>query len=327
MMFSYIIKRILLFFPLIIGMAIMVFSLQFMIPGDPAQVFLGEQASAEAVEIMREKLGFNKHPVVQFGMYMGRLARGDLGTSIFQNRSVNEAVFERLPATIELAVCGILLATIIGVPLGIAAALRKGSFIDMVCMGVGQLGVSVPVFWSSILLISLFAIKLNWLPSYGREAPLLSAIGAVFIGQPQVLWETLKHMILPSFALGFLSMAYITRTTRSSMITTLQEDYIRTAKAKGLKSRAIIYRHALRNALIPVISIMGLQLGALMGGAVLTETIFSWPGLGQLIVTAISERDYPLMQGGILVAATLFAMVNLVVDILYSIIDPKIRLN
>jgi peptide/nickel transport system permease protein len=326
-MLVYIMKRILLFFPLIVGMAILVFSLQFMIPGDPAEVFLGEQASPEAVEKLREKLGFNKHPVVQLGMYLGRLLQGDLGTSIFQDRSVNKAVFERLPATIELAVCGILLATIIGVPLGVAAALRKGSFIDVVCMGVGQMGVSVPVFWSSILLISLFSIKLGWLPSYGREMSLLSAIGAFFVGEPQLLWETIKHLLLPSFALGFLSMAYITRTTRSSMITTLKEDYIRTAKAKGLKNVAIVYRHALRNALIPVISIMGLQLGALMGGAVLTETIFSWPGLGQLIVTAISERDYPLMQGGILVAATFFAMVNLVVDILYSVIDPRIRLK
>ena len=326
-MLAYIMKRILLFFPLIVGMAIVVFSLQFMIPGDPAEVFLGEQASPEAVEKLREKLGFNKHPVVQLGMYLGRLLQGDLGTSIFQDRSVNKAVFERLPATIELAVCGILLATIIGVPLGVAAALRKGSFIDVVCMVVGQMGVSVPVFWSSILLISLFSIKLGWLPSYGREMSLLSAIGAFFVGEPQLLWETIKHLLLPSFALGFLSMAYITRTTRSSMITTLKEDYIRTAKAKGLKNVAIVYRHALRNALIPVISIMGLQLGALMGGAVLTETIFSWPGLGQLIVTAISERDYPLMQGGILVAATFFAMVNLVVDILYSVIDPRIRLK
>lgn len=326
-MLVYIIKRIILFFPLIIGMAILVFSLQFMIPGDPAEVFLGEQASPEAVEKLREKLGFNEHPVVQLGMYMGRLIKGDLGTSIFQNRSVNKAVFERLPATIELAVCGILLATIIGVPLGVAAALRKGSIIDVVCMGVGQLGVSVPVFWSSILLISLFSVKLGWLPSYGREMSLLSAIGVFLLGKPDLLLETIKHLILPSFALGFLSMAYITRTTRSSMITTLKEDYIRTAKAKGLKKIVIVYKHALRNALIPVISIMGLQLGALMGGAVLTETIFSWPGLGQLIVTAISERDYPLMQGGILVAATFFAVVNLVVDILYSIIDPKIRLK
>lgn len=308
-------------------MAILVFSLRFMIPGDPARVFLGEQATEEAIEKMREKLGFNEHPIVQLGIYLGGLVRGDLGTSIFQDRSVNEAVFERLPATIELAVCGVFFATIIGVPLGIAAALRRGSFIDMVCMGLGQLGVSVPVFWSAILLIFLFAIRLDWLPSYGREMPLLEAFGAVFTGKPKYLWETIKHLILPSVSLGFLSMAYISRTTRASMITTLKEDYIRTAKAKGLRKRTVIYHHALRNALIPVISIMGLQLGALMGGAVLTETIFSWPGLGQLIVTAISERDYPLMQGGILVAATFFAVINLVVDVLYSVIDPKIRLQ
>jgi|TARA_B110000881_G_C18605849_1_gene539890 peptide/nickel transport system permease protein len=326
-MLVYIIKRILLFFPLIVGMAILVFSLQFMIPGDPAEVFLGQQASPEAVDKLREKLGLNKHPVVQLGMYMGRLLQGDLGTSIFQDRSVNKAVFERLPATIELAVCAIILATIIGVPLGVAAAIRKGSFFDVVCMAVGQMGVSVPVFWSSILLISFFSVKLGLLPSYGREMSLLSAIGSFFVGEPKLLWETIKHLMLPSFALGFLSMAYITRTTRSSMISVLKEDYIRTAKAKGLKNIAIVYSHALRNALIPVVSIMGLQLGALMGGAVLTETIFSWPGLGRLIVTAISERDYPLMQGGILVAATFFAVVNLVVDILYCVIDPRIRLK
>ena len=242
-MLVYIIKRIILFFPLIIGMAILVFSLQFMIPGDPAEVFLGEQASPEAVEKLREKLGFNEHPVVQLGMYMGRLIKGDLGTSIFQNRSVNKAVFERLPATIELAVCGIL------------------------C-----------------------------LPSYGREMSLLSAIGVFLLGKPDLLLETIKHLILPSFALGFLSMAYITRTTRSSMITTLKEDYIRTAKAKGLKKIVIVYKHALRNALIPVISIMGLQLGALMGGAVLTETIFSWPGLGRLALVAIDSRGNKMFE-------------------------------
>jgi ABC-type dipeptide/oligopeptide/nickel transport system permease component len=326
-MLSYVIKRVLLLIPLLIGMAILVFCLRFIIPGDPAEVFLGEQATPEAVSIMRAKLGLDKHPLVQLGIYMGGLLRGDLGTSIFQNRSVNEAVFERLPATIELAVCAIMFAMVVGVPLGVAAALRKGSFIDMICMGLGQMGVSVPVFWSSILLVFLFAIKLDWLPSYGREMPLLSAIGAVFVGKPRLLWETIKHLLLPSVALGFLSLAYISRTTRSSMISTLKEDYIRTAKAKGLRDGTVIYHHALRNALIPVISIVGLQLGALMGGAVLTETIFAWPGLGQLIVTAIAERDYPLMQGGILVAAAFFAVVNLAVDILYSVINPQIRLR
>jgi len=227
----------------------------------------------------------------------------------------------------ELAIAALFISIIIGIPLGVIAAIRRDSIIDAASTLFAQLGVSIPIFWLGILLMLWFSVRLGWLPAVGRGEPLYVAIGAMFSGHPEVLLESLSHLVLPAVSLGMFGTAYVMRITRSSMLDTLSQDYVRTALSKGLRRTTVIRRHALRNALIPVVSVVGLQLGALLGGAVLTETIFAWPGLGQLIVTAISQRDYPLVQGAILIVALLFACVNLAVDLLYGVIDPRIRLG
>jgi peptide/nickel transport system permease protein len=308
---AYIIRRLLLFIPMAIGMVIVTFGLLLIIPGDPASVLLGQEASAEAIENLRNALGLNDPWYVRLWNYFASLLQGDMGRSIFQNAPVAEIIAGRLGATIELAVAALLIATVVGLFLGVIAAMRQGSIVDTVAMFFAQLGVSMPVYWLSLLLMLAFAVQLGWLPAIGRG----------------VLWRSLSHLLLPALALAATPAAIISRLTRTSMLEILREDFVRTAYAKGLRRPRVIVRHVLRNALLPVLSVIGLRFGLLLGGAVLTETIFAWPGLGQLTITAISQRDLPLIQGIVLTFAIMFALVNLIVDLLYAVVDPRVRLG
>ncbi|SME99663.1 peptide/nickel transport system permease protein [Xaviernesmea oryzae] len=326
-MLSYVIRRLLLLIPMAAGMVIVTFCLLLLIPGDPASVLLGQEASAEAINNLRTTLGLNDPWYIRLGSYFAALLQGDMGRSIFQNQAVSEIIAGRLGATIELAVVALILACLIGISLGVLAATKQGSLIDTVSMIFAQLGVSMPVYWLGLLLMLLFAVTLGWLPSIGRGVPLPEALIAAITGQPGVFLDSLSHIILPALALAANSAAIISRLVRTSMLEVLREDFVRTAYAKGLRRGRVVIRHALRNALLPVLSVIGLRFGALLGGAVLTETIFAWPGLGQLTITAISQRDLPLIQGIVLTFAIIFALVNLVVDLLYAAVDPRIRLG
>lgn len=326
-MIAYIIRRLLLLIPLAIGMVVVTFALLIIIPGDPASVLLGQEASPEAIATLRANLGLDNPWYFRLWDYFAALAHGDMGQSIFQNEAVSTIIAGRLAATIELAVVSLLLATIIGLVLGVIAAIWQGSIIDTATMLLAQLGVSMPVYWLGLLLMLLFAVTLGWLPAIGRGEPLLDGLVAAFSGRPEPLLKSLSYIALPAFALAVNSAAIISRLARTAMLEILREDFIRTAYAKGLRRPRVIIRHALRNALLPVLSVIGLRFGALLGGAVLTETIFAWPGLGQLTITAISQRDLPLIQGIVLTFAIIFALVNLVVDLLYAAVDPRIRLG
>lgn len=326
-MLAYVIRRLLLLIPMAAGMVIVTFGLLLIIPGDPAAVLLGQEASAEAIANLRASLGLDDPWYLRLWDYFAALLHGDMGRSIFQNQPVAEIIAGRLGATIELAVVALFLATVIGLVLGVIAAIRQGSWVDTGTMLFAQLGVSMPVYWLGLLLGLLFAVTLGWLPAIGRGTPLPIAFVAAFSGHPEVLWDSISHLILPAFALAANSAAIISRLVRTSMLEVLREDFVRTAYAKGLRRGRVVIRHALRNALLPVLSVIGLRFGALLGGAVLTESIFAWPGLGQLTIAAISQRDLPLIQGIVLTFAIIFALVNLVVDLLYAAVDPRIRLG
>jgi len=326
-MLSYILRRLLLLIPMAAGMVIVTFGLLLIIPGDPASVLLGQDASAEAIAALRTSLGLNDPWYLRLGHYFLKLLQGDMGRSIFQNQSVAEIIAGRLGATIELAIVALVLATIIGMVLGVVAAIRQGSWVDTATMLFAQLGVSMPVYWLGLLLMLLFAVTLGWLPAIGRGTPLPQALIEALSGDPAILWDSLKHLFLPAFALAVNSAAIISRLVRTAMVEALRQDFVRTAYSKGLRRGRVIIRHALRNALLPVLSIIGLRFGALLGGAVITETIFAWPGLGQLTIAAISQRDLPLIQGIVLTFALIFALVNLIVDLLYAAVDPRIRLG
>ncbi|KRA97999.1 MULTISPECIES: ABC transporter permease [unclassified Devosia] len=326
-MVAYVIRRLLLLIPMAIGMVVVTFGLLLIIPGDPAAVLLGQDATPEAIETLRNTLGLNDPWYIRLWDYFAALLQGDMGRSIFQNQPVSEIILGRLGATIELAVVALILATLIGLTLGVLAAIRQGSWVDTVTMLFAQLGVSMPVYWLGLLLMLLFAVQLGWLPAIGRGVPLPEAFLAAITGRPQVLWDSIGHIALPALALAANSAAIISRLVRASMLEVLREDFVRTAYAKGLRKGRVVIRHALRNALLPVLSVIGLRFGALLGGAVLTESIFAWPGLGQLTIAAISQRDLPLIQGIVLTFAIVFALVNLVVDLLYAAVDPRIRLG
>lgn len=306
-MVSYIIRRLLLTVPTLIGVTLIVFSMIRLIPGDPAIAIAGEHASVEVVTAIRERLGLDRPFIVQYAIFLGNLLRGDLGRSAWTGRPVLTELWGRFRNTLELTGASILIALVVGVLAGIISATRQYSFFDYIAMVGAMMGVSIPIFWLGLMLMLLFAVFLGWLPAMGRG--------------------TIAHLVLPAVALSTGSAAIIARMTRSSMLEVFHQDYIRTARAKGVIERLVIFKHAMRNALVPVVTIVGLQFGALLGGAILTETVFAWPGMGRLIVEAIFARDYPLVQGGVLLAAAAFVLVNLVVDLLYSFIDPRIRYN
>lgn len=304
-MLRYIIKRIVLAFPVLLGVSIVVFVMIRLIPGDPAELMAGQAATPEVLQAIRESLGLNRPAVIQFAYFLRNAARGDLGKSLFNGAPVTEELGQRFPRTARLALAAILVALLIGVPAGMLSATRHLSWLDSAVMIVALAGVSMPVFWLGLNLILIFAVRLQWLPAIGHE--------------------TWRHLILPSFTLGAASAAIIARMTRSAMLEVLRQDYVRTARAKGVIEQTVIGRHALRNALIPVVTVVGLQLGTLLSGAVLTESVFAWPGVGRLLVDAVLARDYPIIQGTVLLIATMFVLLNVVVDMAYAVLDPRIR--
>lgn len=304
-MTSYLIKRLLGVAVTVLFVAITIFLMVRLLPGDPARVIAGMLASAEEVERTRVRLGLDRSLLEQGVIFIGDLFRGDLGTSARTNNPVTQEIIERFPATLRLAVASTVLAVLIGIPLGTLAARYAGRLVDLLVSAFVLFGISMPVFWLGLMLIIVFSINLGWLPAAGAEG--------------------IRSLILPSVTLAFFSMAFVARITRSSMLEVLHQDYVRTAVAKGVSQRVVVWRHALRNALAPVITVVGLQFGELLGGAILTETVFGWPGLGRLLVDSIFARDYPVVQGLVIVFALLFALVNLAVDILYSFVDPRVR--
>jgi peptide/nickel transport system permease protein len=326
-MLGYVIRRLLLLIPMAAGTVAVTFALLLLIPGDPASVLLGQEAAPDAIASLRASLRLDQPWHIRLLDYYASLLGGDMGRSIFQHAPVAEIIAGRLGATIELAVIALVVATLAGLALGVTAAVRQGGWIDTATMLLAQLGVSMPIYWLGLLLMLAFAVKLGWLPAVGRGEPVLPAIGAVLLGRPAALADALSHIILPALALAANSAAVISRLVRASMIEVLREDFVRTAYAKGLRRPRVIWRHALGNALLPVLSVIGLRFGALLGGAVLTETIFAWPGLGQLTVAAVAQRDLPLIQGIALAFALTFAIVNLVVDLVYAAVDPRVRLG
>ncbi|MEK5405420.1 ABC transporter permease [Paenibacillus sp. FSL W8-0439] len=330
---SYIVKRLAILIPVLLGMTLIVFSIIHAIPGDPAETILGDKATEQSKQALREQLGLDKPWLQQYGTYLSELARGDLGDSIRTRQPIAREMVPYLAATLELTVASMLFAVVVGMNAGIVSAWKRNSWFDYVSMVIALVGVSMPIFWLGLMEQWIFANKLHWLPSIGRmnsrdpvEAVThLAVIDAFIGGRMDQVWTVIKHLILPSIALGTIPMAVIARITRSSMLEVMDADYIRTARAKGLASFQVVYKHALKNAAIPVLTVIGLQTGSLLGGAVLTETIFAWPGIGRYIFEAISSRDYPVIQSGILIIAFLFVIINLIVDLLYAVLDRRIR--
>lgn len=330
---SYSIRRILMLIPVLLGMSIVVFSIIRAIPGDPALTILGEKASPKAIADLREALGLNHPWYIQYVDYLKQILSGDLGVSLHSGASITQEIGPYLAATTELTIVSMLFAVIIGVNAGILSAWKQNSWFDYCAMLIALVGVSMPIFWLGLMEQWFFAQELQWLPSVGRDNSRnpVEAITHFYIvdtliaGQWDQFWEVIKHLILPGVALGTIPMAIIARITRSSMLEVMRADYVRTARAKGLAQFWVVYKHALKNAMIPVLTVIGLQTGLLLGGAVLTETIFGWPGVGRYIFTAIGNRDYPVIQSGILVIATIFVLINLLVDLLYAYIDPRIK--
>ena len=332
-MLKYIIKRILMLIPVLIGVSIIVFLIMRVLSPDPAPIVLGQHATQQTVEAWRQANGLNDPIYLQYFHYLQGALTGDLGTSYYTKSPVTKEILARFPATIELAVVAIVLASIFGILIGVISAVKKNSIFDNAGMLLALIGVSMPIFWLGILLIIFFSGFLHWLPSNGRIDPLLQPlhvtgfylVDSLMTGNINAFKDALRHIILPASALAMYSMAIITRMTRSSMLDTLQQDYIRTARAKGVAEGRVIVRHALRNGLIPIITVIGLQLGSLLGGAVLTETVFSWPGIGAYTVACIMKSDFPVVQGVVLLVATIFVMVNLLVDVIYAFLDPRIK--
>lgn len=326
--------------PTLIGVTLISFFLVRLVPGDPVMLLLGERgASPEVYQEMKQNLGLDRPLITQYLLYMKGVVSGDLGTSIVSKRAVLSEFMDRFPATLELGIIALLWATIIGLPLGIIAATKRGKFFDYFLMGGSLLGYSMPIFWWGLLLILIFSVNLGLTPVAGRlsvmyDVPLQSGFLLLdTLTNPEVrefdglapFWSALHHIILPSIVMGTIPLAVIARMTRSSLLEVLGEDFIRTARAKGLSPYKVVVTHALRNALIPIITVIGLMFGSLITGAILTETIFSWPGIGRWLVASINARDYPVIQGGVLCIATMIVLINTGVDVLYLWANPKMR--
>lgn len=341
MLWRYVLRRLLTIIPVLFGISILVFSFIRLIPGDPAVAMLGERATEESVAIVRENLGLDRPIAEQYLLYMGKVVRGDLGKSILRGDPVAEEIRRRFPATLELTLAAMLIALVVGIPIGIISATRRNSFIDNASRVLALVGVSVPVFWLGLMMAWFLGVQLHLLPTsgrldidtqiqpvhlFGREFRTnLYLLDSLLTGNLAAFRRSLSYLIMPAVALATIPLALITRMTRSSMLEVLSQDYVRTAHAKGLHSRTVIFRHALRNALLPVVTVVGLQVGRLLGGAILTETIFAWPGLGLWAFEAIQARDYPVVQAMTLFVATVFVLMNLAVDVLYTVIDPRIK--
>jgi peptide/nickel transport system permease protein len=330
---QYLIRRLVLTIPVLLGVSLIVFIIMHVIPGDPIQVIFAETgASPEQREAMRHSLGLDRPLHIQYASYVLDAVRGDFGDSIHFKQPVRGLILERMPATIELAMAGFFVAMIVAIPAGIIASVKRNTIIDHIIMTLATLGISLPTFWVGILLIMFVAVNLGWLPSFGRisyEVGLERVTGFYLIdpllkGNIPAFKDAVNHLILPSLALGLTSATFTTRLLRSSMLEEIGKPYVRTARAKGIPERAVITRHVVRNAFIPVLSIIGIMIGGLLGGAIITETIFALPGIGRLLIQAISTRDFPLVQGLILFFALIRISINLITDILYVWIDPRI---
>ena len=334
-MLRFVVRRLLLLVPILIGLSILVFIWIRALPGGPAESLLGERATESTVREIEEQYGLDDPIYVQYFRYVENVAKGDLGTSIRSRRPVSEELQDRFPATIELALAAMLFSIVLGIPLGFLAAKRHGTIVDHSSLLVSLLGVSIPIFFLAILLKYIFAIELGLLPTVGRQDVLIDVehptgfyvLDALIAGNPEALWDAIEHLILPAIALGTIPLAIIARITRAAVLDVQNEDYVRTARAKGLAPRIVDRRHVLRNALLPISTIIGLQTGLLLSGAVLTETVFAWPGMGTWLVDAIENRNYPVLQGGILFLAVIFVLVNLIVDLSYALINPRIRVS
>jgi len=330
----FLLTRLTLIVPTFIGMTLLAFFLIRLVPGDPIETMAGERGIDPVRHAMLLKeYGLDRPVLVQYGIYIGRVLHGDLGRSMITQEPVLREFLALFPATIELALCAIVLALMVGIPAGMVAAVRRNSIFDHGVMGVSLTGYSMPIFWWGLLLILLFSVQLGWTPVSGRLdvkyyfEPVTGflTVDALLSGEPGAFKSALSHLVLPTIVLGTNPLAIIARMTRSAMLEVLGEDYIRTARAKGLSPLRVVALHAFRNALIPVITVIGLQVGVLFTGAILTETIFSWPGVGKWLIEAINRRDYPVLQGGLLMLGFVVMTVNLLVDVTYGVINPRIR--
>lgn len=334
-MLRFTVRRLLLLVPVLIGLSILVFVWVRALPGSPAESLLGERADEQSIAQIREQLGLDDPIYVQYGRWVQTVMSGDLGTSIASRRLITDELKERFPATIELTVMAGFFAVMVGLPLGFVAAKRYGSVVDQSSLVLSLIGVSIPIFFLAIILKYVFAVQLGWLPSVGRQDVLITAehptnfyvLDGILTGNWNAAWDAFQHLILPAIALGSIPLALIARVTRASVLDVQNEDYVRTARAKGLPARTVDSRHVLRNAMLPVSTVIGLQVGLLLSGAVLTETVFAFPGIGIWIQEAIFNRDYPVLQGGILFIAIVVVFVNLIVDLSYGLINPRIRLS
>lgn len=321
-MLQYAARRVLMFVPVVFGVLTIVFITLRSVPGDPAVIFVGPEGTDEDRARVTQLLGLDRPLPVQFGIYLWRAVQGDFGRSIFLRTEVSDLIRDTFPATLELAVLALLATVVVAVPLGVVAAVRANTLVDFAATLFALLGVSMPIFWFGVLAILLFSLQLGWLPSFGRGPGLFPALRSGDVG---TVVDAVRYALLPSITLAITSIALVARLVRSSMLEILGLDYVRTARAKGLGERRVVLRHAFRNALLPVVTVLGLQFGTLLGGAVVTEIIFAWPGLGRLIVNAISQRDFPVIQGSVIFVAVMISAVNLVVDLSYAWINPKIR--
>jgi dipeptide transport system permease protein len=333
-MLRFILTKLALLIPTFIGVTLLTFFMIRAIPGDPIELLVGERGIApERHAMLRAQLGLDRPLPVQYAIYIGDVLQGDLGRSIVTKKPVLQEFFTLFPATLELGFCAMIFAVAVGLPLGIIAGVRRGRFADYFAMGTSLTGYSMPIFWWGLLLIILFSVNLHWTPVSGRISLMyffdsvtgFMLIDSLLSGQEGAFASALQYLILPTVVLGTVPLAIIARMTRSSMLEVLSEDYVRTARAKGLSPFRIVSVHALRNALIPVVTVIGLQVGTLMGGAILTETIFAWPGVGKWLVDSVGRRDFPAVQGGVLLVAIMIMLVNLTVDLLYGLINPRIR--
>ena len=332
-MLRFVVRRLLLLVPIVVGLSILVFLWIHALPGSPAVALLGERATAENVSQFRRQYGLDKPIYEQYIAWTKTSLKGDFGYSIQDRRKVTVDFRDRFPSTVELAVGAMLVAMLLGIPLGFVAAKRYGTWLDHSSLVASLIGISTPVFFLAIILKYLFAVKLHWLPTVGRISPLIDTshptnfyvLDAIIAGDWSALWDVVKHLVLPALALGSIPLAIVARITRAAVLDVQNEDYVRTARAKGLAPRIVDRRHVLRNALLPISTIIGLQTGFLLSGAILTETVFARPGVGTWLASAIAYRDYPVLEAGILFLSVVFVLVNLIVDISYAIINPRIR--
>jgi len=334
-MIGFIIRRTLAVIPTLLGITIIIFMMLAITPGDPAELLLGERATKDSLEAMREYLGLQKPLYIQYGMFLKRVAKFDLGETIWTRQKVYIEIMERFPATIELTVAAMIISSFFGILLGMISATKQYSWFDYTSMLGSLFGVSMPVFWLGLMLMLIFSLNLGWFPMSGRlgvdiDLTIITnfyVLDAILTKNWAAFKDALMHLTLPAIALSTIPLAIVARMTRSSMLEVLRQDYIKTARAKGLSEVKVVLKHALRNGLIPVVTVVGLQFGILLGGAILTETVFAWPGVGKWLYDGVVKRDYMVIQGGTLLVATIFVIINLIVDVLYAVINPRISVK